>query len=92
MKNVINLDNYYLPWQLEHQVGRFVDYYNHHRVHEALDNLTPADVYEGRAVEITTARNLVKEQTLRSRRRLNLGLMPLNKGLIRPEDLREAVL
>ena len=33
MKNVINLDHYYLPWQLEHQVGPFVDYYNHHRVH-----------------------------------------------------------
>ncbi len=92
MKNVINQDNYYLPWQLKHQVGRFVEYYNHHRVHEALDNLTPADVYEGRAVEITKVRNLVKEQTLRARRRMNLGLAPLKQRLIRPADYREAVL
>jgi hypothetical protein len=65
---------------------------SHHRVHEALDNLTPADVYQGRAVEITAARNLVKEQTLAGMRRLNLGLMPMNKGLARPADLREFVL
>lgn len=92
MKNVIKLDNYYLPWQLEHQIKTFVDYYNHHRVHEALDNLTPADVYEGRAVEIAAARNLVKERTLRARRRMNLGLVPLKQRPVRPADYREAVL
>jgi len=49
LKNRINLENYYLPWDLEHQIGRFVDYYNHRRVHESPGNLTPADVYYGRA-------------------------------------------
>ena len=73
------LENYYLPWELEHQIGRFVDYYNHRRVHESLDNLTPADVYHGRGREIITARNLVKEKTMRRRRRRNLGRKPLSE-------------
>ena len=91
LKNVINLENYYLPWELEQQIDPFVDYYNHRRVHESLGNLTPADVYHGRAQEIVTARNLVKEQTMRRRRSQNLGLKPLNEQIIRPELYRECV-
>jgi transposase InsO family protein len=45
LKNRINLGNYYLPWELEKEIGRFVDHYNNRRAHEYLDNLTPADVY-----------------------------------------------
>jgi len=89
LKNVVNLENHYFPGELEHQIGRFVDYYNYHRVHESLGNLTPADVYHGRDREIVTARNLVKEQTMRRRRRYNLGLRPLNEEVIRPEVYRE---
>ncbi|MCF8066345.1 MAG: integrase core domain-containing protein [Desulfarculaceae bacterium] len=92
LKNRINLENYYLPWEPEHQIGRFVDYYNHRRVHESLNNLTPADVYHGRGREIITARNLVKEQTMRRKRRHNLGLSPLNEQIIKPEVYRECVL
>jgi hypothetical protein len=44
MKNRILLENYYLPSELEVQIGALVDYYNHHRYHESLRNLTPADV------------------------------------------------
>lgn len=91
LKNRINLENYYLSWDLEHQIGRFVDYYNHRRMHESLGNLTPADVYHGWAREIVTARNLVKEQTMRRGRRHNLGLGPLNEEVIRPEVYRECV-
>jgi hypothetical protein len=47
MKNVINLENYYYPWELEIQLEKFVEYYNHERYHEAINNLTPADVYAG---------------------------------------------
>ena len=54
MKNVINLENYYLPWMLEHKIGGFIEYYNHQRVHEALINLRPADVYCGRARDATS--------------------------------------
>ena len=66
-------------------------YYNHQRVHESLDNLTPADVYQGRAAEIAKARNLVKEQTMSNRRRMNMGLEPLGDELIKPAIFREGV-
>jgi putative transposase len=91
MKNVVNLEHYYLPWHLGHKIAAFVEYYNHQRVHESLDNLTPADVYYGRAKQITAARSLVKEQTMRQRRRMNLGLMPMKEELIKPAILRECV-
>ena len=91
LKNRINLENYYLPWELEKENGRLVDHYNNRRVHESLDNLTPADVYHERGKEIISARNMVKEQTLRRRRSQNLGLEPLNEDLIKPAVLRECV-
>jgi putative transposase len=74
MKNVIKLRNYYLPWELETELERFVRHYNHERVHESLNNLTPADVYHGRGRDIETARTKLKRQTLRRRRRQNQGL------------------
>lgn len=49
LKNRILLDNYYLPGDLERQIGAFVEHYNHVRYHESINNLTPADVYFGRA-------------------------------------------
>ena len=91
MKNVIKLQNYYLPGALEEEIAAFVEHYNHRRVHESLDNLTPADVYHGRARKIQTLRNALKEQTLHRRRRENLGMPSLKKGLIRPQMLREGV-
>ena len=47
MKNVVKLDVYYSPWELERASNRFVGHYNHRRLHESLQNVTPADVYEG---------------------------------------------
>ena len=69
MKNLIQLQNYAFPWDLEREIGRFVDYYNHQRYHESLDNVTPADVYFGRAKEVLTRREEIKRQTLETRRR-----------------------
>ena len=71
MKNEILLENYYLPGQLESAIGRFVDYYNHERYHESLNNLTPADVYNGRGTSILRMRWKIKQQTLNERRRLH---------------------
>ena len=56
MKNVVTLQTYFFPWELEMEIGRFVDDYNHRRVHESLNNLTPEDMYRGRGREIMTAR------------------------------------
>ena len=91
MKNVVTLQNYHAPWELEQELERFVHYYNHERYHEALGNLTPADVYHGRDREIMTARELVKLQTLERRRGENMGLRLRNEEPIRPAELRESI-
>lgn len=91
MKNVVTLQNYYAPWELRRQLDRFVRWYNDERYHEALSNLTPADVYHGRHRELKTARALVKMQTLERRRRENLGLKVRKEEPIRPAELRESV-
>ena len=80
------------PGSWSKNIGRFVYHYNNRRAHKSLDNLTPADVYHGKARQSITARNLVKEQTLRRKKRENLGLMPLNEKIIRPAVCRECVL
>jgi len=71
MKNRILLENYYLPGQLEQSIGEFVAYYNNRRYHESLDNLTPADVYFGRAPAILKRRETIKRKTIEQRRRLH---------------------
>mgnify|MGYP000412344847 CR=1 FL=1 len=59
---------YFLPGDLERQIGIFVEHYNNHRYHESLDNLTPADVYHGRGAKILKRREEIKKQTIRKRR------------------------
>jgi putative transposase len=49
LKNVVNLDVFYFPWELEAAIAHFVEDYNHRRYHEPLNNLTPANVFFGRA-------------------------------------------
>jgi transposase InsO family protein len=64
MKNLILLEHYYSPSELEAQVRVFVDYYNHDRYHEALNNVTPADVYYGRDLEVLERRERIKQKTM----------------------------
>jgi len=71
MKNQILLENYYLPGQLEARLAEFVDYYNNGRYHESLNNLTPADIYFGRAQTILSRRQTIKTNTIELRRRLH---------------------
>ena len=68
LKNRILLDNYYLPGDLERQIGAFVEHYNQIRYHESIDNLTPADVYFGRAETILAERKRIKLATIANRR------------------------
>jgi transposase InsO family protein len=69
MKNVVKLEHYYFPWQLKAALHDFVTYYNNERYHEALNNVTPADVYFGRQYRIITEREKIKERTMRKRKK-----------------------
>jgi len=68
MKNIIKLEHYYSPEELEEKISEFVDYYNNQRYHESLNNVTPADAYFGRDQEILKRRRKIKQQTLLKRR------------------------
>jgi transposase InsO family protein len=60
MKNVVKLQNFYSPAEPEAAISEFVEYYNHERYHESLDNHTPADVYFGKEKEVLTNRERIK--------------------------------
>ncbi len=68
LKNRILLENYFFQEDLEAQIAAFVEYYNHRRYHESLNNLTPADVYFGRGQTILLERERIKRETIRQRR------------------------
>ena len=72
LKNEVKLQHYYLPGELEQEIGRFIEYYNNERYHESLNNVTPADVYFGRAKQVETRRDQIKKTTLEIRRMQNL--------------------
>ena len=69
MKNVVKLDNYFAPEELEKALGKFVHRYNNERHHESLNNLTPADVYFGRGEAILKERKRLKKQAYENRRK-----------------------
>ena len=68
LKNRILLENYFLLGDLNASIERFVEHYNHHRYHEGLQNLTPADVYFGRGETILIERERIKRNTFKQRR------------------------
>ena len=74
LKSRILLENYFLPGDLEHQIEAFIKHYNHQRYHESLSNVTPADVYFGRASAIIQQRERIKQQTIHHRRLLHRKL------------------
>jgi transposase InsO family protein len=69
MKNVVKLQHYYFPWELEAALRDFVAYYNNERYHESLDNVTPADVYFGRQYTVLTERSKIKRRTMERRKK-----------------------
>jgi transposase InsO family protein len=69
MKNVVKLQHYYFPWELEAALRDFVAYYNNERYHEAIENVTPADVYFGRQYEVLTERSKIKRRTMERRKK-----------------------
>ena len=61
MKNVIKLNHYFCPSELEKAIDGWVKYYNEKRFHESLDNLTPRDViYRTRREDQKDKRNYVQ--------------------------------
>ena len=73
LKNGIELQHYYFAWELEATIGDFVAYYNNARYHEALDNVTPADVYFVRHHEVLTERSKIKRLTMQRRKSEHLA-------------------
>lgn len=69
----MNLLVYTSPDELRRTMQEFIEYYNHRRYHEAIGNVTPADVYYGRREEILRRREEQKQRTIEERLRYNLG-------------------
>jgi len=70
-KDSVNLFVYTSPEALSEAMAQFVRYYNEERYHEALGNVTPADVYCGRRDAILARREEVKQQSIASRKAAN---------------------
>ena len=77
LKREVNQVPYELPGQLEKAISDFVEYYNLHRYHKALGNVTPADVLSGRREQILQHRKEVKARTIQHRRDYNRDLREL---------------
>lgn len=73
MKNLLLLEHYYLPQELEQGIAEWVQYYNHHRYHESLDNCTPAQVYYNKREEKLKQREKIKQRSLTQRRKSYIG-------------------
>jgi len=78
LKGEVNRLPYEMPSELREAIESFVEYYNHQRYHEALGNITPADVYHGRKESILTWREEVKHKTLEARKEHNRSLRGLD--------------
>jgi len=79
LKGEINQVPHEMPSELRQAIESFVEYYNHRRYHEALENVTPADVYFGRKGGILARRKEAKQRTLQARKEHNRMLMELDK-------------
>jgi len=67
MKNVIKLNHYFCPSELEKAIEQWVSYYNERRFHESLHNLTPRDVYLGLSEQINKIREITKQNSIKKR-------------------------
>jgi putative transposase len=74
MKNILLLDNYYSPTELEDTIAKWVEYYNNERYHESIGNIKPRDKYLGLDTRIIEKRRKIKKETMKKRRLQNTNL------------------
>ena len=80
MKNIILLEHYYSPEELERALFEFIDFYNNNRLRESLNNLAPVEVYFSRGSKILKQREEIKQKTI-LQRRINHLLQIQNQSL-----------
>jgi hypothetical protein len=69
-----------MPSEFRQAMESCLKYYNNHRYHEALGNVTPANVFHSRRRDILTRRDGAKQRTLQARKGHNRNLRELDKG------------
>jgi transposase-like protein len=72
MKNVVKLHHYYSLSDLKKAIDEYIEYYNNERYHESLNNCTPASVYNSTNKIILEQRRLLKQKSMKQRRRNHL--------------------
>jgi len=93
LKAEVTLVVHLSPDELRAAIAQFVDYYNRLRLHEALKNVTPDDVWFGRREAILTRRRALKVKTLLARRYYNRGLTQRSaSGAETPEPVASSTL
>jgi putative transposase len=78
LKGEINQIPCEMPSELKEAIEKLVEYYNDRRYHEALGNVTPADVYYGRREQILAQRKEAKQKTLQVRLKHNHNMRELD--------------
>ena len=80
LKRGVNQVPYEAPSDLHLAIAEFVNYYNFHRYHMALGNVTPADVLHGSRAQILQRRKELQAQTIERRRLHNQVLREMTRA------------
>jgi len=56
------------PWEVESLIDRFIDFYNHERLHQGINYVTPAERHDGRHTAIIEARRRGMQEAKQRRR------------------------